>query len=319
MDKNLKSKIKLNKVIICILILIVIVVLIVLGTNKLTKAGSLEHNNISNFGMVTYGDDYVFYLKQENGIVKIKDKKEYQITEGAAYSLNYKDEYVYYMTTGNGGSILINRIKQNGEDEEILATITSPMTKMYLEDNYLYYATTNPNTISRMDLNGENQEIIITRTISDFEVEKGIVYFTDESGYLYKISVNSEDYGEIGDKILAKKFQILGNYAYYFSEDNDSLMRIDLEGKSEEVVSDKLNCNIFNVTNKSIYYLDKDSLTICSININGGNPKEIVKINTENTKLNVYDDILYYVNSDGVSYKTYRIKTNGKETEQIKY
>ena len=166
----------------------------------------------------------------------------------------------------------------------------------------------------------ENRQIVITRTVSDFEVENGMIYFTDESGYLYQISVDSKNYASIGNKALSKKIQIFKNDIYYYSEENKSLMKMSLTGDKEEIVTDKLDCDIFNITDKGIFYLNKSTSTICSVGFDGKKSKEIVKINTENTKINICDKILYYLDKpeNSNSYKTCRIKTNGKPTEEIK-
>ena len=50
---------------------------------------------------------------------------------------------------------------------------------MYLIDNYLYYISLEPNTISKIDINGENEKTLINREVSEFDVENNTIYFTD--------------------------------------------------------------------------------------------------------------------------------------------
>ncbi len=321
MDKE-GNKQKINKKKIAIFTMIVILVILMIVLIIMSFGIKIKkQNNVANLGLVTSGDNYVFYSKQNEGIIKIKDKTEYQITDGLAYSLCYVNEYVYYLAPTNKGNVELRKVSQNGDDNTVLIEMTTSINKMYLENNYLYYSTSNPNTISRIDLNGNNGNIVITRTIGDFVVENGMVYFTDEAGYLYKITTDSKNYGIISDKILVKKFQVLDGYAYYYNEENRNLMKVNLENGQEEKVTDKLNCSTFNITDKAIFYLDKENKSICKINLDGKNPKEIVKVNTENTKISVDGDVLYYTDTleNSSSYRTFRIKINGKEVDEIKY
>jgi hypothetical protein len=317
--EKLQKKLKANKIIIGILLIILLIVLIVV----LVKCFTIEEyidNNDANMGMVTSGDDYTFYYKYNSGIVKIKDGNEYQISDDGAYSIQYDNGYVYYTTPNNDGGIDIKKISQDGDINKTLISVASTSTKMYLENGYLYYTTTNPDTISKIDLNGENQSTILTRTVSDFKVLDGIIYFTDDSEYLFEVNTDGENYQDVSNKKIARKFQILNGFVYYYDSSNSKLMKLDLESKDEKEVSDKLNCDIFNVTSDGIYYLDSENLKICYVDLKNNNFKEIVTLSTPNTKINLVGKILYYIDitEDG-TYLAKRISTNGKTVDEIKY
>lgn len=329
-ENNLRKKIKLNKIIIGILLLIILIVLIVILV-KCFSAKNVKTNNDSNLGMVAKGDEYTFYYKYNDsngGLVKIKDKKEYQIADGQAYSILYNDGFVYYTTlASNGVGMEIRKVNQNGDTNEVLNLFSTNSTKMYLEDNYLYYLTSNPDTIEKIDINGKNKTTVLTRTISDFEVYNGKIYFTDAEGYFYKVNTDGKEYSKIGEEKIYPRFQLLGDYVYYYNEYEEDgktktcLMKMDLDNCKKEKVSDRINNETFNVTSKAIYYYDNNLQSICSINLKNSNYKEIVKVKTANTKINVIGTTLYYLDMDENtnSYKTHRIKTNGAKIEDVKY
>ena len=85
----------------------------------------------------------------------------------------------------------------NGDETTTLRSVSSSSTKMYLVNGYLYYLTIEPNSISRIDINGENEMSLITREVSDFDILDETIYFTDAYGYLCKIDLNGENYSQI--------------------------------------------------------------------------------------------------------------------------
>ena len=87
--KNKLSKLKLNKRrIIVLIVLAIICVLILIGIINLLKlmfAKEKAAGNLSNLGLALTDENMVFYNKYEDGIVKVKGKEEYQITDETAY------------------------------------------------------------------------------------------------------------------------------------------------------------------------------------------------------------------------------------------
>ncbi len=191
---------------------------------------------------------------------------------------------------------------------------------MYLVGDYLYYLTIDPNSISKIDLNGENEISLISREVSDFDIVDDTIYFTDVQGYLCKIDLNGENYSQLTEEIIATKFQMYNGDVYYYKEDN-GLMKLDLDKLTSELVSDRITSNLYNVTNKGIFFLDTESMKICKISLKGTSFKELITINTSNTKINVIGNQLYYLDLDSNddTTKTYRIKINGKEATAIDY
>ena len=318
-EEKLNKKLKLNKIIIVVLLCVLLLALLIFLA-KCFSAQNSQTNNDANMGMVASGDDYIFYYKYNSGLVKIKDKKEYQIANEQVYSLQYDNGYVYYTTPNSNGGIDIKKISQNGEKNQVLASVTSESTKMYLSNGYLYYTTSNPNTISKISVNGGDPVAILTRAIADFKVIDGTIYFTDDMEFLYSVDTNGENYKVILEEKLTRKFQIVDDNVYYYDSENKKLMSFNLEKKEKKEVSDKLNSDIFNVTSKGIYYLDSEKSKICFVDLKNKKSKELVDVSISNTKINIVGTSLYYLdkNSDG-SYISKRVQVNGKTMDQIKY
>ena len=165
-----------------------------------------------------------------------------------------------------------------------------------------------------MDLNGENEEVILQRSVVDFKVVEGTIYFSDVMGFLYSVDTNGENYKTLMEEASFSKFQILEGYVYYFDNDESKLMKISLKDTSkEEEVTDKLDCDIYNVTTNGIFYLDQNNQKISVVSLNGKKVNDIVKINTDSTRINIVGTVMYYIDLESGKTVTKIIGTNGKQ------
>ena len=313
-EENLKKKLKLNTFLIVVLLMVLLVILCVVLVKVFSIKDGLS-NNDSNLGLVSQSDKLTFYYDYNKGLIKKSKGKDTVLTESQAFSINYNNGYIYFASPNSTGGIDIKKIKDDGKGEETLLSTTSSSTKMYLQNNEIYYLTSNPDTISKIDLNGENQKVILQRGIVDFKVVDETIYFSDMMGYLYSIDINGENYKTIIEESLFEEFQILNNKVYYFDSENNKLMKINLNKTSKKTeVTDKLNCDNYNVTTNGIYYLDKNDFKIKYVSVDGKKVRDVVKINTDNTKINIAGAVLYYIDvDDNEKTVTKQIKTNGKE------
>ena len=135
--KNKLSKLKLNKRrIIVLIVLAIICVLILIGIINLFKgifAKEKSVGNLSNLGLVTNDGNLVFYNKYEDGIVKIKGKEEYQITDETAYSMTKVGDTIYYLTLSNSNTLDLKSVKTNGDAPTKIKTLTTAISKFYIE------------------------------------------------------------------------------------------------------------------------------------------------------------------------------------------
>ena len=314
-EEKLKNKLKINTIAIVVLLLVLLIILCVVLVKVFSVKDGLN-NNDSNMGLVTQSDDLTFYYNYNKGLVKKDKDEEKTLINEQAYSINYYNGNIYYTTPNSKGGIDIKKIGVDGKNEKILLSTTSSSTKMYLQGSKIYYLTSNPNTISKIDLDGKNSEVVLQRGVVDFKVIDETIYFSDIMGYLYSVDTNGENYKTIMEKSVFEEFQIIDNYVYYFDNENNKLMKISLKDTSKkEEVTDKLNCEIYNVTSNGIYYFNKESSKICFVSKNGKKTRDIVKVNTNNTKINIIGNVLYYIDSEKGKTITKVIGTNGKKID----
>lgn len=320
-----KKTVKFNKKNIAIIVAVILIISIIItmfaifGKRKING----ELGNLSNMGLAASGDGAVFYNKYEDGIVKVKGFEEFQITNETAYGINVVGEDVYFLSVGDTSNINIKRVKTNGNELKTIKTVKTSISKIYVADNYIYYATNETQDgIAKLTLDGTQETIITASEIQDFEVIDGKIYFTNKMGNMYKMNTNGGELSKIETDYSIKEFQIKDEYIYYFNEDSQNLCRIKDDGSDSSVVSEYVNSATFNITDDKIYFFDKDAKKIASVNLNGGNYKEIVGIATNNTKINVVDDTIYYLDAsknESKIYQMYRVKTNGGNAKTIEY
>lgn len=320
-----KKTVKVNKKVIAIIVAVILIISIIItmfaifGKRKING----ELGNLSNMGLAASGDGAVFYNKYEDGIVKVKGFEEFQITNETAYGINVIGEDVYFLSVGDTSNINIKKVKTNGNELKTIKTVKTSISKIYVVDNYIYYATNeNQDGIAKLLLDGTQETVITASEIQDFEVIDGKIYFSDKMGNMYKMNTSGGELAKIEVDYNIKEFQIKDDYIYYFNEANKNLCRVKDDGSNNEVVSEYVNSATFNITDNKIYFFDKEAKKIASVNLNGGNYKEIVSISTNNTKINVIDDTIYYLDAsenESKIYQMYRIKTNGGTAKSIEY
>lgn len=298
-EKKLVRKLKVSRFLIIVLLLVLLITLIVVVTMCL-RAKDFANNNNSNLGLSVSGGDSVFYYRYNSGIVRVKDDKEQIIVNEQAYSLNYDNGMIYYVTPSNMGGINLKKYDINKGETTLISSENTSSTKMFYENGYLYYSTTNPNTISKIDVNGQNKFEIIKRNIADFYLADDTIYFSDDLGYLYSIGIDGENYKVLLEKDKFNKFQYLDGYIYYYSPEENNLQRVSVEDTSKyEIVTNKVTSNIYNVTSEGIYYYDINNKKISWVNMKNTKTKDLVSnLSTDNTRISLEIQTLYYIDTD---------------------
>ena len=324
--ENQKKTFKFNKKTIAIIIISIILLISIIITINIIQGKNNTLNelgNISNMGLAASGEDSIFYNKYEKGIVKVKGFEEFQITNDTAYSINVVGDDIYYLSIGDTSNINIKKVKSNGSGLEIIKTIKTSISKIYVVGNYIYYATNeNQDGIAKLALDGSKETIITSSEIRDFEVIDNTIYFTNTVGNMYKMNTSGTELEKINTEYDIKYFQVKDNWIYYFNEENKNLCKAKIDGEETTVVSEYVNSDTYNITQDKIYFFDAEAKKIASVNLNGQNYKEIVSISTNKTKINVVGDMIYYLdasNSESKIYQMYRVKTNGNVAKTIEY
>lgn len=320
-----KEKIKTNRKVVFLILVAVIAALVISGIVALTNLLSKEvvAGNIANMGLAIEKDGVIYYNKYEDGIVKVKRGKEYQITDETAYSMNIVDDTIYYLTVSNLNTIDIKSVKTNGDGLKKIKTISTTVSKIYVQDGYIYYATNkDDNGIVKLNLKTEEETKIVKANIQDFVVDGNMIYFTDNVNTLSSVTTSGLNVKLLTTTGKVQKIQVLKNWIYYYDSTEDALCKVKKDGTSKKVVSTFVNNEMYNVTSKRIYFYDDINRAICSSDINGKTSKIVVSISSTKPKINIVDGIMYYLDdskNETQIYQMYRIKTNGGKTDSIEY
>lgn len=274
-------------------------------------------------GLAVKGKDAIYYNKYEKGIIKVKGKEEFQITEETAYCMTLIDDTIYYITVSNTNTIDLKKVKTNGDGLSLVKTISTSISKFYIENNFLYYANDKDTVgIAKLSLETGEETIITAANVRDFVLDADIIYFTDNVGYLHSVKINGTDKKEISTEYNIANIQILKKWIYFYDEKENALCKMKKDGSSKRTVATFVNNEMYNITSKKIYYFDEVNKQICSSDLKGKKSKAIVTLDATRTKINIVNNIMYYLDNskiDSQIYQMYRVKTNGGQANSIDY
>jgi len=325
--KNSKIKVNKKRLSIVIAMLAVAIILLIGILNLILRVFSPEkpfgNYSNNNAGLAIADGNTVYYNKYESGIFKVKGKKETKLTDETAYSITLVKNTLYYLTISENNTIDLKKVNTDGEGKEKIATLSTPMSKFYIDDNNVFYITNKEKMrIVKLSLEDLTETTLVESGINDFVVSKGKVYYTNNNGYLYSISTEGTNNKEISKEYNIRNFQVLKNWIYFYDNAEGALCKIKNNGKSKQTVTNFVNNETYNVTNNKIYYYDATNKQICRCDLKGKKSIAIVKIQAERTKINIANGILYYLDksdNNNQMYKMYRVKTNGGATNSIEY
>ena len=307
-----KGKMKLNlRRVIVLIVLLILILLIVFGVSKLFSSIFAEekvvgNNSKVNMGLAIKGKDATYYNKYEKGIVKVKGK-----------------DTIYYITLSSTNTVDLKKVKTNGDGLSLIKTISTSISKFYIEDNFLYYANDKDIAgIAKISLETGEETMITASNVRDFVLDGDIVYFTDNVGYLHSVKTNGKDKKEISSEYNIANIQILKKWIYFYDEKENALCKMKKDGSSKKTVATFVNNEMYNVTSKKIYYFDEVNKQICSCDLKGKKSKPIVTLEATRTKINIVNNVMYYLDDskiDSQIYQMYRVKTNGGQANSINY
>ena len=322
-----KKKLKLNKrriiVLIVALILLLLLIVGIVNLFKLLFAKEKSVGNLSNMGLVLEDGNTVFYNKFEDGIIKIKGNKEYQITDETAYSMTMYEDEIYYLTVSSLDTIELKKVKENGDGLTKIKTLATTISKFYIKDGYVYYASNGDvKGISKLSLADNSENVIAVSNVQDFVLEGDTVYYVDNVGYIYSSNLTGTDIKEVAKDYKVKKIQIMKKWIYFYDETENALCKIRLDGSDKKTVATFVNNEIYNVTSKKIYYYDSVNKQICKCDLKGKKSTAIVTLEATKPRINIVDGHVYYLDNSKDNtqiYQMFRVKTSGNAAKSIEY
>ena len=115
----------------------------------------------------------------------------------------------------------------------------------------------------RLDLKGENEKILVTENVQDFQVCDDKIYYINHHNQICQIDSSGKNASVLKDSVMASKIQVIGQWIYYYDQTENALFRLKNNGKKQELVSTLVNNEIYNVCGKYVYYLDRENSRDC--------------------------------------------------------
>ncbi len=282
------------------------------------------NGNSANMGLVCQKDGVVYYNKYEKGIFALKNGQETQLTSETAYSLNIFENKIYYITVADFSNIIIKSVDINGENGKAIATIYTSISKIYVTQNAIYYATNETGKgIAKIDLTGENEQIILPENVQDFQIAQNQIYYVNNANRICKIDISGKQNKELSDTAVARKIQVIDGWIYYYDQNENALFRLKKNGKKKELISVLIHNEMYNISGQYVYYFDKEQSKIARMKIGKSNQcNDIVSLNVSKTKINLVEDEIYYLDKSedpSQTYQMHRRKISGEESQDIQY
>ena len=242
----------------------------IVNRNEHTYGNTNEHN--SNDGRIVTDEEY-WYFAGENGI--FKQKKSEILTQNSTQELfsasssflNLYDNYIYFLNLSNN---TIYRIDKDGNDR---TEIKDNVKTFFIIDEYIYF---NKNTekgeslsgIYRMNIKGEDEELIVDYTVKKFRIySNGLLFIVGD--YLAYTDLNGENLKKIKEEVT--DFKVTDKFILYADKvENNSIYALSIDNETNEMKTTKMsNTNDFtsDLTLNS-FILNKDYFAIIP-NANG--------------------------------------------------
>lgn len=218
----------------------------IVNRNEHTYGNTNEHN--SNDGRIVTDEEY-WYFAGENGI--FKQKKSEILTQNSTQELfsasssflNLYDNYIYFLNLSNN---TIYRIDKDGNDR---TEIKDNVKTFFIIDDYIYF---NKNTekgeslsgIYRMNIKGEDEELIVDYTVKKFRIySNGLLFIVGD--YLAYTDLNGENLKKIKEEVT--DFKVTDKFILYADKvENNSIYALSIDNETNEMKTTKMsNTNDF--------------------------------------------------------------------------
>lgn len=271
-------------------------------------------SNINNYGMVAEAEDFIYYAREgkiyrtdinfENDMV-IFDELENLGKD----TINVVEDWIFFRQGKE-----INRIKTDGTNNEILFIGYS--LQMQVVGNWIYFISIEDDSkICRIDVNGQNKQLLSDKDIEDMAVYKGKIYYsynTKEDGFLEVMNTDGTD-KQFLSNIRTRNMIVDEEYIYYLADVEEILYRMSLKDKSRERLSNKQILKFIKDDNHIFY-------TLKNVDNEDWRFKGLYKMNVDGSNVTALDSEIYLDEVGMAVTKDYVffVSTNGKNLPELK-
>lgn len=236
----------------------------IVNKNEHTYGNTNEHN--SNEGRIITDDEY-WYFAGENGIFKQKKSEvgkldtTTELFSASSLYLNMCNDNIYFLNISNN---TIYKIDKNGNDR---TEIKDNVKSFFIIDDCIYFnkKTEKGESLSgiyRMDLNGENEELVVDYTVRKFRIySNGLIFLVGD--YLAYTDLNGENLKKVKEDVT--DFKVTNKFILYADKvENNSIYALSMDNESDKMKSTKMsNTNDFtNDLTLSSFILNEDYFAI---------------------------------------------------------
>ncbi|KDR95071.1 protein of unknown function [Peptoclostridium litorale DSM 5388] len=197
-------------------------------------------SNANNYGVVAETDDYIFYANETYVYRTDKDfsRSRTLINESSGPwkdSLNIVEDWVFFQQEKE-----ITRMKIDGSDKDRL--FKGYAVDMHVIGNWIYFINySDGGKVYRMDVNGQNKEVICDKEVSDMTVYEGCVYYSykgeeEEQGHLEVMNIDGSEKRYIAH-VNTRDMVVEDGYIYYIDYEKSNLYRMEIESGTMEKLS----------------------------------------------------------------------------------
>ncbi len=227
--------------------------------------------------------DWIYYINSEDSKlykVRIDGKgKKSLYDKNPVGSFTVSDGWIYFKEQYDNA---LYKMRTNGSDKKFLCKGLGLDARIVAEGNWVYYDSYgNIDGISKVDIDGKEQQQIIFEVVDSFNVDNGYVYYNDSLNNLYKVRNDGSSKVKIGSRI-DQDINIAGNWIYYKNWDSKDSDSKDYRIKLDSSLKQKLIINGQFIDLKVNYLSDKPTpnpITLPSHELKAGNlsAKEVAK------------------------------------------
>lgn len=290
---------------------------------------SLDGNtesNINNYGLVAETKDSIFYT-QETYLYRTDRNFSNQIvlnSRGGGIgknTINVVDDWVFFRQGKE-----IKRMKNDGSNIDRIFKGYS--LHMHVVGNWIYFINVSDDSkIYKMDVNGQNREILCDKDINDMAIYDDKIYYSYEYNKESFLGVmNLDGTGkQLLSNIKTRNMIVDKGYIYYLNDVDEKLYRIELKNNLIEELSDKKILKFCKDDNWIFYTLKapKDSdwrfKGLYRMDIDGSNVLALDReIYLDELGIGITEDWIFYVSTNGTDYpRLKRIKKDGTSVIDI--
>ncbi len=160
--------------------------------------------------------DWIYYIDANSGYkpykIRLDGKGKSKISDVQMKYMIVDDGWIYFQKVS---SDTLWKMRTNGSDLKELSYVYGSKLRIIKDGNWLYFISDGFDPgIYKVDINGENEELIAGGSIDSINHSDGWLYYTSELENLYKIKDDLSSRKTIGSRI-AGEFQLIDNWAYY--------------------------------------------------------------------------------------------------------